>query len=202
MPFELPKLKYEFNDLEPFIDAKTVEIHYSKHHQTYVNNLNNALADHSEYTGWTLEKLLKELNNLPEEIRNAVRNNGGGVYNHNLYWATMNKNVKKQPEGKLADAIDKSFGSFDAFKTKLTQTALTRFGSGWAWLVYHSPTVLETYSTANQDNPLTEGRIPLLGVDVWEHAYYLKYQNRRSDYLDNWWNVVDWDAVEKLYEQL
>ncbi len=201
MSFELPKLKFAFGDLEPHIDAKTVEIHYTKHHQAYITNLNKALEKYPEYIEWPIEKLLKELNTLPEDLINIVRNHGGGYYNHNLYWETMGKTPKSAPNGKLQQAIDQSFGSLTDLKTKMNGAAMTRFGSGWAWLVYNG-NELSVYSTANQDSPLTQGHIPLLGVDVWEHAYYLKYQNKRVAYLEGWWNVVDWEVVESLFDSL
>ena len=201
MPFELPKLKFAFGDLEPYIDAKTVEIHYTKHHQAYITNLNNALEKYPEYAGWPIEKLLKELNTLPEDLINIVRNHGGGYFNHNLYWETMSKTPKPAPNGKLGQAVNQSFGSLMDLKTKMNEAAMTRFGSGWAWLVYNG-SELSVYSTPNQDSPLTQGHTPLLGVDIWEHAYYLKYQNRRNEYLEGWWNVVDWEAVETLFSSL
>jgi Fe-Mn family superoxide dismutase len=201
MTFELPKLKYAYSDLEPYIDAKTVEIHYSKHHQAYVTNLNKALEKYPEYSEWTIEKLLTELNNLPEDIATVVRNHGGGYYNHNIYWETMSKTPKQAPTDKLSQAIDQAFGSVMNLKTKMNEAAMTRFGSGWAWLVFNG-NELTIYSTPNQDSPLTQGHTPLLGVDVWEHAYYLNYQNRRNDYLEGWWNLVDWEAVEARFNQL
>lgn len=202
MLFELPKLKYSYSDLEPFIDAQTVEIHYSKHHQTYANNLNKALENKAEFADWSIEKILTDFNIMPEEIRTAVKNNAGGFYNHNLYWATMGKDVQKAPDGKFADQINSTFGSFQDFKAKMSLAGMTRFGSGWAWLVVNPQGKLEVLSTPNQDSPFTTGNKPILGLDVWEHAYYLKYQNRRADYIDNWWNVVDWKAVEKLYSEI
>lgn len=193
--FTLPELGYGYDALEPHIDAKTMEIHYTKHHNTYVTKLNEAIEKHSDLEGKTLEELLANLNNLPEDIKVAVRNNGGGHHNHSLFWLSMKPGGANQPSGKLAEAIDSTFGSFDDFKAKMTEAATTRFGSGWAWLV-DSGGELEVYSTANQDSPITENKKPLLGLDVWEHAYYLKYQNLRPDYIAAWWNVVNWDEVE------
>lgn len=199
MKFELPKLNYQFSDLEPYIDAQTVEIHYSKHHQAYTTNLNTALESQANLDGKSVEELLKDLDSVPEEIRTTVRNNGGGYYNHNMYWQIMSKNPKTAPEGTLKEAIDKTFGSLDNFKSQFTTAAMTRFGSGWAWLVIDGHN-LEIMSTSNQDSPVSVGKKPVLGLDVWEHAYYLKYQNRRKDYIDNWWNVLDWAEVEKFFK--
>jgi Fe-Mn family superoxide dismutase len=193
--FTLPELGYSYDALEPHIDAKTMEIHYTKHHNTYVTKLNEAIEKHPDLEGKTLEELLANLNNLPEDIKAAVRNNGGGHHNHSLFWLSMKPGGANQPSGKLAEAIDSTFGSFDDFKAKMTEAATTRFGSGWAWLV-DSGGKLEVYSTANQDSPVMENKKPLLGLDVWEHAYYLKYQNLRPDYIAAWWNVVNWDEVE------
>lgn len=194
MAFELPKLPYAVDALEPYIDAQTMTIHHDKHHQAYVTNLNAAIEKHPELAGKSLEDLLMDLNSVPEDIRTAVRNNGGGTWNHNMFWDIMGPNAGGAPKGELAQAVDAAFGSFDAFKAELEKAAMGRFGSGWAWLVKKG-NGLAIVSTANQDNPMSEGMKPVMGVDVWEHAYYLKYQNRRAEYLTNWWNVVNWDAV-------
>ncbi len=194
MAFELPKLPYAVDALEPYIDAQTMTIHHDKHHQAYVTNLNAAIEKHPELAGKSLEDLLMDLNSVPEDIRTAVRNNGGGTWNHNMFWEIMGPNAGGAPKGELAGAVDAAFGSFDAFKAELEKAAMGRFGSGWAWLVKKG-NGLAIVSTANQDNPMSEGMTPVMGVDVWEHAYYLKYQNRRAEYLTNWWNVVNWDAV-------
>ncbi|MCC7174745.1 MAG: superoxide dismutase [Bryobacterales bacterium] len=200
MLFTLPDLPYPADALEPYIDKTTMEIHHGKHHGAYVTNVNNALGSVPELAGKSLEELLR--NNLaavPESIRTAVRNNGGGHLNHSMFWQIMGPKAGGQPSGKLAEAIRSAFGSFDTFKEKLTAAGMARFGSGWAWLVKDSAGKLDVYSTANQDNPLMEGKIPIMGVDVWEHAYYLKYQNRRAEYLAAWWNVVNWKEVEKRF---
>lgn len=189
----LPELAFDYAVLEPHIDAQTMEIHHTKHHQGYVNKLNAAI----EGTGMedtAIEELLADLNALPEEKRTAIQNNGGGHYNHTLFWSILSPNGGGEPEGELAEMITSSFGSFDAFKEKFNEAAATRFGSGWAWLV-KSGDALEVVSTANQDTPLSEGKKPLMGLDVWEHAYYLNYQNRRPDYIEAWWNVINWEAV-------
>jgi Fe-Mn family superoxide dismutase len=198
MAFELPALPYAFDALEPHIDARTMEIHHGKHHQTYVNNLNNALEGHADLQGKSLEELLANLDSLPESIRTAVRNNGGGHANHTLFWEIMSAE-SSQPSAELAAAIDKAFGSMDAFKEKFNQAATTRFGSGWAWLIANTDGSVEVTSTPNQDTPLMEGKTPILGLDVWEHAYYLNYQNRRPDYIKAWWNVVNWAEVSRRY---
>jgi superoxide dismutase, Fe-Mn family len=198
MAFELPKLPYAVDALEPSIDAQTMTIHHDKHHQAYVTNLNAAIEKHPELAGKSLEDLLKDLNGVPEDIRTAVRNNGGGTWNHNMFWEIMGPNAGGAPKGELAKALESTFGSFDTFKSELEKAGMGRFGSGWAWLVKKG-NGLAIVSTANQDNPLSEGMTPVLGVDVWEHAYYLKYQNRRAEYLTNWWNVVNWDAVAARY---
>lgn len=195
---ELPALPYAYNALEPHIDALTMEIHHSRHHATYVNNLNAALEGHPELQEKSVEDLLRNLNEVPESIRTAVRNNGGGHANHTLFWEIMSPNGGGQPTGELANAINETFGSFEKFQEEFTKAALGRFGSGWAWLVVDGGK-LAVMSTANQDNPLMEGKTPILGLDVWEHAYYLKYQNRRPDYVKAWWNVVNWDAVNQRY---
>lgn len=199
MPHSLLPLPYAFDALEPHIDAKTMEIHYTKHHQAYVDKLNEALAKHPDLEGKTVEELVADLEMIPEDIRTAVRNHGGGHLNHLLFWQTLSPNADVQPNGKLKEAIDSAFGSFDGFKEKFAAAALGRFGSGWAWLVADGG--LEIVSTANQDNPLTDGKTPLLGLDVWEHAYYLKYQSKRADYVQAFWNVVNWKEVEGRFEQ-
>lgn len=198
--FELPDLPYAYDALEPYIDKETMNIHHTKHHNTYVTNLNAALEGHADLQNKTLEELLSDLDAVPEDIRTAVRNNGGGHYNHSLFWEMLSPNGGGEPKGELADEINKAFGSFDAFKEKFEQAAITRFGSGWAWLVVNKNGELEVYSTPNQDNPIMNGDKPILGIDVWEHAYYLKYQNRRPEYVSNFWNVVNWDQVEKNYQ--
>jgi len=198
MPFTLPNLPYAADALEPYIDKATMEIHHGKHHAAYVTNVNKALESAPELANKSLEDLLaKNLAIVPEGIRAAVRNNGGGHLNHSMFWQIMGPNAGGQPSGKLAEAIKSTFGSFDTFKEKLTAAGMARFGSGWAWLVKDSAGKLDIYSTANQDNPIIEGKIPVMGVDVWEHAYYLKYQNRRAEYLAAWWNVVNWKEIEK-----
>ena len=198
-PFKLPELGYAFNALEPHIDARTMEIHHGKHHAAYTNNLNAALEKHPDLHNRSAEDLIKNLHALPEDIRTPVRNNGGGFINHNLFWEIMRPGGSNKPGGALAKEIDSAFGSFDAFKEALTKAATTRFGSGWGWLVVDASGKLAVTSTANQDSPITDGAKPVLGVDVWEHAYYLNYQNRRPDYLAAWWNVVNWDEVAAKY---
>lgn len=195
MPHELPKLPYDFNALEPHIDAKTMEIHYTKHHQGYVNKLNDALENSPQLKDKSVEQLLSDINSLPEGIRNAVRNNGGGHANHSLFWPCMSPSGGGTPKGQLANAIDSAFGSFDEFKSEFSNAAAARFGSGWAWLCVDSEGKLSVTSTPNQDNPISDKLKPILGLDVWEHAYYLNYQNRRPDYINAWWNVVNWDQV-------
>ena len=199
MTFELKPLPYTTNALEPHIDTKTMEIHHGKHHATYVTNLNNALKDQPELASRTLEELLTHLNEVPETIRTTVRNNGGGHWNHEFFWSLMTPDGSDTPSGDLAKEIDATVGSFAEFKAKLKTAGLGRFGSGWAWLIANRDGSLAIVSTPNQDNPLMEGKYAILGVDVWEHAYYLNYQNRRADYLDAWWSVVNWDVVAKLY---
>ncbi|MGA3150342.1 MAG: superoxide dismutase [Candidatus Saccharimonadales bacterium] len=194
MLFKLPDLGYAYSALEPYIDAKTMETHHDKHHGTYVEKLNAALEGHGDLQNDTIEEILASLNDVPEDIRTAVRNNGGGHANHTMFWETMKPGGAKEPTGKLAEAINSTFSSFNDFKAKLAEAGTTRFGSGWAWLVKNGDK-LEVYSTANQDSPITEGKTPILGLDVWEHAYYLKYQNRRPEYIENWWQVVNWDIV-------
>ncbi len=198
--FKLPALPYNFDALEPYIDARTMEIHYTKHHQTYVDNLNKALAGHPELQGKSLEELLGHIPQLPTDIRTAVINNGGGHYNHSLFWDWMVKGGGN-PHGKVLDEIKKQFGSYDAFKEQFSDAAKARFGSGWAWLVLNKAGNLEITSSADQDTPFSEGLTPILGLDVWEHAYYLKYQNRRVDYIQAWWNVVHWAHVEDLFKK-
>lgn len=200
MAFELPALPYAFDALEPYIDALTVEIHYTKHHATYLKNLNTAVEKYPEFFSWTLDKILGNLDQIPEDIRTAVRNNGGGVYNHNIYWFNLAPAINgNRPTGKISSAIDKAFGDFAAFKVEFEKAGLGRFGSGYAWLSAKPDGALVLHSTANQDSPLQEGLIPLLVVDVWEHAYYLKYQNRRVEYLGNFWNIINWNQVENRY---
>lgn len=198
--FELQPLKFAFSALEPVIDARTMEIHHDKHHAAYVNNLNKALESAPEFFDQPLEKTLRELNSVPEAIRTAVRNNGGGVINHNMFWEILNPGGKKAPEGALLAEIEKTFGTYDAFVEKFNTAATTRFGSGWAWLVLDGEKKLQVYSTANQDSPYIEGHTPLLTLDVWEHAYYLNYQNRRPDYVKAFWSVVNWSYVEGQYK--
>ena len=197
MAHSLPALPYNHGALEPHIDAQTMQIHHGKHHQTYVTNLNAALDKHSELHNKSLDDLMRGLNSVPEDIRTAVRNNGGGHWNHSLFWKLMAPNAGGTPSGAAADAINSSFGSFDKFKEQFQAAGVGRFGSGWAWLVDNGGK-LEITSTPNQDNPLMDGKKAVLGVDVWEHAYYIKYQNRRADYLTAWWNVVNWDEVNRL----
>ena len=199
MAFTLPPLPYDFAALEPTIDAKTMEIHHDKHHAAYVNNLNAALEKAPELQSKSLDDLLRHLDTVPESIRTAVRNNGGGDWNHTMFWQIMSPNGGGEPSGKLGDAIRSAFGSFDAFKTQLNDAGAKRFGSGWAWVI-NDGGKLSITSTPNQDNPLMEGKRAIMGIDVWEHAYYLKYQNRRPDYLNAWWNVVNWDEIAKRYE--
>ena len=196
MAFELPKLPYAVDALEPYIDAQTMTIHHDKHHNAYVTNLNAAIEKHPELAGKSLEALLRDLNAVPEDIRTAVRNHGGGTWNHSMFWEIMAASAKAggAPKGELAKAIDSAFTSFDNFKVEFEKAANTRFGSGWAWLV-RKGSGLAVVSSANQDNPMSDGQTPIMGLDVWEHAYYLKYQNRRAEYATAWWNVVNWDAV-------
>ena len=195
----VPSLAYAFDALEPHIDAKTMEIHHDKHHATYVSKLNAALEGHADLAAKPLEELLRGIDSLPESVRGAVKNHGGGHANHTLFWEIMAPNAGGSPTGKLAEAIERDFGSFAAFQEKLTNAAANQFGSGWGWLVA-SAGKLEVLARPNQDSPLMEGKTPLLGVDVWEHAYYLKYQNRRPDYLTAWWNVVNWPAVAGKFD--
>jgi Fe-Mn family superoxide dismutase len=199
MAYTLPPLAYPYNALEPHIDARTMEIHHTKHHQAYINNVNNAIKGKADLESKSVEQLIANINAIPEDIRNAVRNNGGGHANHTFFWTIIGPKAGGQPQGKIAAAINQAFGSFDAFKEKFAQAATTRFGSGWAWLSVAKDGKLEISSTANQDSPLMEGKTPLLGIDVWEHAYYLHYQNRRPDYIAAFWNVVNWQEVEKRF---
>ena len=200
MPFSLPPLPYPTDALEPHIDKMTMEIHHGKHHNAYVTNLNKALESAPNLANKTVEELLA--NNcaiVPENIRTAVRNNGGGHINHSMFWTIMGPKAGGPPSGKIGDAIKSAFGGFDQFKEKVNNAGVTRFGSGWAWLVRDGSGKLDVYSTANQDSPVMEGKFPIMGVDVWEHAYYLKYQNRRPDYVAAWWNVVNWAEIEKRF---
>ncbi|WHX99328.1 superoxide dismutase [Neobacillus sp. DY30] len=198
MAFELPQLPYAYDALEPHIDKETMNIHHTKHHNTYVTNLNNALQGNEELLAKSVEEVIANLDAVPEAARTAVRNNGGGHANHSLFWQILAPNGGGAPSGELADAINNKFGSFESFKEEFAKAATTRFGSGWAWLsVYNGE--LEVSSTPNQDSPLMEGKTPILGLDVWEHAYYLNYQNRRPDYISSFWNVVNWDEVSKRY---
>ncbi|KAF0818373.1 MULTISPECIES: superoxide dismutase [Bacillales] len=198
MAFELPQLPYAYDALEPNIDKETMNIHHTKHHNTYVTNLNNALEGNEELLSKTVEEVVSNLDAVPEAARTAVRNNGGGHANHSLFWQIISPNGGGEPTGELADAISSKFGSYDSFKEEFAKAATTRFGSGWAWLVVNNGE-LEVTSTPNQDSPLMEGKTPILGLDVWEHAYYLKYQNRRPEYINSFWNVVNWDEVSKRY---
>ena len=200
-PFQLPELGYDHDALEPTIDARTMEIHHGKHHAGYTNNLNKALEGHPDLHGQEAEQLLRGIDNIPADIRTAVRNNGGGYVNHALFWDIMTPGGADKPSGELAKAIDGAFGSLDDFKTKLQGVAGGQFGSGWGWLCVDGGGKLSCLSTANQDSPFMQGLTPVLGVDVWEHAYYLKYQNRRPDYLAAWWNVVNWDVVARRFAE-
>jgi len=198
MAYELPPLPYAYDALAPTISQETMELHHDKHHATYVTNVNNALKDHPDLASKSVEALISDLNSVPEGIRTAVRNNGGGHANHTLFWEIMKPGGSNQPTGALAEAINATFGGFDQFKQQFTQAGITRFGSGWAWLS-KSGGKLEVSSTANQDSPLMEGKTPLLGLDVWEHAYYVDYRNLRPKYIETWWNVVNWDEVGKRF---
>jgi superoxide dismutase, Fe-Mn family len=197
MAFEVPPLPYDYNALEPHIDEETMHLHHDKHHQAYVTNANNALEG-TEWADKPVEEVLQNLSSIPDDKRNAVRNNAGGHYNHSLFWQWMGPNGGGEPDGSLRDALDAAFGSFDDFKARMKAAGVGQFGSGWAWLV-HDGSGLAVVSTPNQDSPISDGRTPLLGVDVWEHSYYLKYQNRRPDYIDAWWNVVNWPKVAELF---
>jgi len=198
MAHEVPALPYDYNALEPHIDEQTMRIHHDKHHAAYVTNLNAALEKHPTLQDKSIEDLLKGINSVPEEIRTAVRNNGGGHANHTMFWEIMGPKGGGQPTGAIAEAITSTFGGFDTFKEQMNKAGATRFGSGWAWLV-DAGGKLSVESTANQDSPIMEGKKPIIGIDVWEHAYYLKYQNKRPDYLAAWWNVINWDAVNKRF---
>jgi superoxide dismutase, Fe-Mn family len=197
-PFKLPDLPYAFDALDPHIDAKTMEIHHGKHHNAYVTKLNEALEKHADLQGKSIEELLRGIDSVPEDIRTMVRNNGGGHANHALFWEIMGPGGGGEATGELADAIRKKFGSFDDFRKKVVANGVGQFGSGWSWLVVGDGG-LEAYGTPNQDSPLMKGHRPVLGVDVWEHAYYLKYQNRRPDYLEAWWNTLNWDEINRRY---
>lgn len=198
--FTLPELPYAYDALEPHIDKETMNIHHTKHHNTYVTKLNDALEGHDDLAGKSIEEILANLDAVPESIRTAVRNNGGGHANHTLFWTLLSPNGGGEPTGELADKINETFGSFDKFKEEFANAAANRFGSGWAWLVVNNGN-LEITSTPNQDTPISEGKTPILGLDVWEHAYYLNYQNKRPDYISAFWNVVNWDKVTELYNQ-
>ncbi|MBX7151879.1 superoxide dismutase [bacterium] len=200
MPFTLPSLPYPYDALEPHFDKMTMEIHHSKHHQAYINNANAALEKHANLQSKTAEQLIADLNSVPEDIRTVIRNNAGGHANHSFFWTVLAPKAGGTPKGDLADAINKKFGSFDNFKAEFTKAATTRFGSGWAWLAVDKSGNLVITSTANQDSPISEGMKPVLGLDVWEHAYYLKYQNRRPDYITAFWNVVNWDKAAEYYK--
>jgi Fe-Mn family superoxide dismutase len=200
MTFQLPDLPYGFDALEPHIDARTMEIHHDKHHAGYTNNLNKALEGHADWEAKSINEILASLNQVPEAIRTAVRNNGGGFANHSLFWTVMSPDGGGEATGDVASAIASAFGDFATFKQQLSSAATGRFGSGWAWLVVDGG-ALKVVSTPNQDSPITDGMTPILGLDVWEHAYYLKYQNKRGDYVSAWWNVVNWAQVDTLYKQ-
>lgn len=202
MAFELPPLPYPYEALEPYIDTETMHLHHDKHHQAYITNLNNALQGQSEQlASYSVDDLVKNIAQVPDSIRTAVQNNGGGHANHSMFWQIMKPNGGGAPTGDLASAIDQAFGSFDQFKDTFNKAGLARFGSGWAWLVLNQSGQLQVASTANQDSPLMTGMYPVMGNDVWEHAYYLKYKNVRADYLSAWWNVVNWDEVARRYQQ-
>lgn len=198
--FELPKLPYAYNALEPYIDEQTMTVHHTKHHQAYVDNANKALEKHPELLKQPIHALLMDLNKIPEDVRAAFRNHGGGHANHSMFWMSMKPKGGGEPHGELKKAIDKSFGNFATFKEKFSNAAMTRFGSGWAFLALNKG-ALEVYNLPNQDSPLSEGKVPLLGLDVWEHAYYIKYQNRRKEYVDNWWNTINWEMIEDWYKK-
>ena len=200
MAFELPPLPYDYSALEPYIDTQTMQLHHDKHHATYVTNLNNAVQG-TQFEHLNIEDLMRRLNEVPEDKRTAVRNNGGGHVNHTMFWEIMKPNGGGQPTGALAEAINQTFGGFDQFKTQLNDAATKRFGSGWGWLVADQSGKLQITSTANQDSPFMDGHFPIMGIDVWEHAYYLKYQNRRPEYLNAWWNVANWDEIARRFER-
>jgi Fe-Mn family superoxide dismutase len=202
MSFELPPLPYDYSALEPHIDTQTMQIHHDKHHAGYVNNLNKALESAPELAGKSVNEILSNLSSVPEKIRQAVINNGGGHSNHTLFWEVMGPKGGGEPKGDLAKAINAAFGNYEGLREKMNTAGMTRFGSGWAWLAADKGGTLQVLSTANQDSPLSNGLQPILGIDVWEHAYYLKYQNRRGDYLSAWWNVVNWEAVAARYASL
>jgi Fe-Mn family superoxide dismutase len=199
--FELPPLPYDYAALEPTIDAETMKLHHDKHHQAYVNALNGAVEKHPELGKKTAEELIKDLNSIPEDVRAVVRNNGGGHVNHSMFWTIMKPNGGGPPTGKIADLIKSDFGSFDDFKKLFNETTAKQFGSGWGWLIFDGGK-LKVVTTPNQDNPITQGHVPILGNDIWEHAYYLKYNNRRPDYLAAWWNVVNWDEINKRFDKV
>jgi len=199
MSFELPKLAYAYDALEPYIDARTMEIHHSKHHATYTNNLNAAIDKHPELKGRGIEQILADLAKVPEDIRTAVRNHGGGYFNHNVFWSIMGPKSGGEPQGPLSDAIKSAFGGFAAFKEKFSAAAASQFGSGWAWLSVKDGTLVVS-STPNQDSPVSHGMTPILTIDVWEHAYYLKYQNRRPEYIENWWHTINWNEATRRFE--
>ncbi|MBO9359785.1 MAG: superoxide dismutase [Thermomicrobium sp.] len=201
MPYELPPLSYPYDALEPYIDARTMEIHHTGHHGAYVRNVNAALEKHPEISGMPIEELLRRINEVPEDIRTAVRNNGGGHANHTIFWQIMGPNAGGEPTGELAQAIAETFGSFQQFKEQFSAAAAGVFGSGWAWLVLDQNGKLQIITRPNQDSPYMDNLYPVMGLDVWEHAYYLKYQNRRPEYIANWWNVVNWDAVAQRYRE-
>ncbi len=200
MSFAVPDLPYDYAALEPYIDEETMHLHHDKHHAAYATNLEKAL-DGTEYASWPVEKLLASLASLPENLRAPVRNNGGGHFNHSLFWTIMGPNAGGTPAGDLAAAIDKELGGFDAFKDKLTKAAIGRFGSGWAWLIVKKDKKLDVTSSANQDSPISDGDVPILGLDVWEHAYYVKYRNRRAEYVENFFKVINWKEVERRYAE-
>lgn len=200
MTYKVPDLPYDYNALEPHIDEQTMKLHHDKHHAAYVEKTNKALEDHPDLADKSIEQLMKDLDQVPEDIRTTVRNNGGGHANHSLFWTVMSPNGGGEPEGELKEAIESKFGSFDKFKEQFSSTAAGRFGSGWAWLVVNDGE-LEVMDTLNQDSPLSIGRTPILGLDVWEHSYYLKYQNKRPEYIKAFWNVVNWDEVAKRYKE-
>jgi Fe-Mn family superoxide dismutase len=200
MAFEVPPLPYDYNALEPYIDTQTMQLHHDKHHAAYVNNLNNAV-NNTDFASKNVDDVLRHINDVPQNIRTAVQNNAGGHSNHSMFWAIMKPNGGGEPTGALASAIQQTFGSFDQFKAAFNDAGVKRFGSGWTWLVLDQSGKLSVISTANQDSPLMNGQYPVMGNDVWEHAYYLKYQNRRPDYLAAWWNVVNWDEIARRYQQ-
>ena len=199
-PFKLPELGYSYDAVEPHVDSKTMEIHHTKHHNTYITNLNKALESKPDLQKMEIEELVAKCNSLSDDVKTVVRNNGGGHHNHSLFWQWLKPGGSKTPTGKLADAITKKFGDLEKFKALFTEAAVKRFGSGWAWLVVDGKGELEVTSSANQDSPLMDGKTPVLGLDVWEHAYYLKYQNKRPDYIAAFWNAVNWDTAAKMYD--